>query len=153
SDSEQRSETLPYTPYQLQWMKENSTNRGRISLSTLFNRKKYRALTNAFFLKNTNSWSKTISSAYLTTNNLNNWKGWNCYVGIDTLSLEQNGDVKKSVMCKVSPPLGSWRRVDHLKKIENLDTIAWPNKPVLCPYSACTCSHDFKARKEKLIDA
>lgn len=149
SDSERQGEALPYTDAQLQWMRENSTHRGRISLHTIFNRKKYLALTNAFFLKKSNSWSKTISSSYLTTSNLNNWKGWNCYVGIDTLSLEQNGDVKKSVMCKVSPPLGSWRKVEHLKKVENLDTIVWPKTPVVCHYNSCTCTHDFKARKEK----
>jgi sulfatase maturation enzyme AslB (radical SAM superfamily) len=73
----------------------------------------------------------------------NNWKGWNCFVGIDTLYLEQNGDIRRDAMCYVRPPIGNWKR-------DNLDELSWPFEPVRCPFNSCFCTHDMKARKFKI---
>ncbi len=141
----------PYREEQLEWMKSNSIHANKLPWRTMFTGKRAKELNNQYFKRNTNETSGMISNSFLTTNNLNNWQGWNCYVGIDTLYLEQNGDIKRSVMCGVSPPLGSWRRVEHLKKVENLDSVQWPTTPVICPHKRCYCSHDFKARKETTL--
>jgi organic radical activating enzyme len=141
----------PYSTEQLEWMKMNSIHANKLPLRSIFTRKRAKELNNRFFKKNTQETSTVMSNSFLTTNNLNNWQGWSCYVGIDTLYLEQNGDIKRSVMCGVSEPLGSWRRVEHLKKIENLDSVVWPTTAVICPHKRCYCSHDFKARKETTL--
>lgn len=94
-----------------------------------------------------------VNNSFLSVNNLNNWKDWDCYVGIDSLFLEQNGDIRHSVMCRVKPPLGKWRHFKSLKGelgVENLDKIQWPEKPVVCPYTSCFCVNDYRTRKQKV---
>ena len=83
-----------------------------------------------------------VEPSMLSSHGFNNWKGWDCYVGIDTLHFEQNGDVRRDTMCRVAKPFGNW-------KTDNLESLAWPTQPIRCPFSACSCAHDFRARKEK----
>ena len=77
------------------------------------------------------------------SNKRNNWYGWDCYVGIDTLYLEQNGDIRRDAMCYVAPQLGNWKK-------GNLDNITWPYEPIKCKFLSCFCTHDMKARKIKI---
>jgi len=97
-----------------------------------------------FYEKNNILNYKTISSSELSANGLNNWRDWNCYVGIDTLYLKHNGDIRRDAMCKIEKPMGNWKQ-DDLKKLN------WPTQPVKCRFSNCFCSHDFRARKERMV--
>ena len=98
-----------------------------------------------------------VTSSFLSINDLNNWKNWECYVGIDSLFLEQNGDVRRAVMCRVeslktrSLEIGKWRTFKSPKKSwsENLEEIHWPVKPVICPYNICFCGADYRTRKTR----
>jgi hypothetical protein len=75
----------------------------------------------------------------------NNFFNWKCYAGIDTLYLENNGDIRVGAMCKPVPPLGNW-------KDDDVSTIKWPFEPVICKYLQCNCGHDLRARKFKNND-
>lgn len=75
----------------------------------------------------------------------NNFYNWKCYAGIDTLYLENNGDVRVGAMCRPVPPLGNWKKDD-------VSTIKWPFEPVICKYLQCICGHDLRARKFKTND-
>ncbi len=75
----------------------------------------------------------------------NNFYNWKCYAGIDTLYLENNGDVRVGAMCRPVPPLGNWKKDD-------VSTIKWPFEPVICKYLQCNCGHDLRARKFKIND-
>jgi len=75
----------------------------------------------------------------------NNFYNWKCYVGIDTLYLAGDGDIRVGAWCRPAPSLGNWKRDD-------LSTIQWPTAPVICKYLQCNCGHDFRARKFKNND-
>lgn len=75
----------------------------------------------------------------------NNFYNWKCYVGIDTLYLQNNGDIRVGAMCEPVPPLGNWKR-------DELSTVRWPFEPVICKYLNCNCQADFRARKFKNND-
>lgn len=81
-------------------------------------------------------------SPYVYSHNLNSWKDWDCYIGIDTLYLQQNGAIRTNAMCQPKAVLGNWKRPKG-----ELDNIQWPTNPIKCPYNSCYCAHDFLARK------
>ena len=141
---EEEHQKYPYSEDQLTYLSEN----------TEFNEcmnSNYDPGINFFDSKNQRQ-PYRVTSTLLSINNLNNWKGWDCYVGVDSLYLEQNGDVRRAVMCRVRPPMGKWRgfnRGRHQTWKESLEEIKWPTEPVLCPYTTCFCGADHKARKQK----
>ena len=71
----------------------------------------------------------------------NAWKGWKCYAGIESLSLDGEGNIKYS-MCGAEGILGNWRT--------NPNSIQWPNDPIICPYEICGCAADLIITKEKI---
>lgn len=73
----------------------------------------------------------------------NNFKGWNCYAGIDTLNLDIFGNII-AANCNTlnSSLLGNWRTDD-------IDKLVWPKTNVVCQDTGCVCVHDIRARKVK----
>lgn len=71
----------------------------------------------------------------------NNFYGWDCYGGIDTLSLDVWGNILTGY-CEtmMHSPIGNWRK-DDLKKLE------WRDKPTVCKNNSCVCVHDIRSRK------
>ena len=98
-----------------------------------------------FYNTNPDFAAEKASSGYLYANQMNSWKGWQCNVGIDTLYLEQNGDIRRDANCRTTPPIGYWRG-----GASRLEEVKWPSQPVICPRDQCYCSHDFAARKQRL---
>ena len=68
---------------------------------------------------------------------LNSWKGWQCYIGIDSIYVQHNGMVFRG-NCMQGESLG------HLGEIIN-----WPSKPLICPVDRCMCNADMVVRKIK----
>jgi MoaA/NifB/PqqE/SkfB family radical SAM enzyme len=69
----------------------------------------------------------------------NSWQGWHCMIGIDTLGIERNGNVRPDMGCRAGPSIGNWLHDD-------IDELVWPTEPVHCPKSQCFCVHDMHAR-------
>lgn len=69
----------------------------------------------------------------------NNWKNWACWIGIDTLTITNYGNIKIGSMCNPNLILGN---------IDNLD-FSIPKIPVRCNYSECGCLTDIYTKKVK----
>jgi MoaA/NifB/PqqE/SkfB family radical SAM enzyme len=80
-----------------------------------------------------------IDIVKLITNEENNWKGWACWIGIETISITRNGDVKIGIACNPHLKLGT---------IKNLN-FKIPMKPVKCMYDKCSCWADIQTTKIK----
>lgn len=78
-----------------------------------------------------------INTDDLKSNNLNIWKGWQCYIGIDSLYVQHEGTIYRA-NCMQGEPIG---------KIG--EKIKWPNETLICPLKYCTCNNDMVIRKIK----
>lgn len=72
-------------------------------------------------------------------NKLNNFKGWSCYAGIESLMINWDGEVHRAT-CRVGGSLGNI--YDGTFKI--------PADPIICTRDWCTCAADIPLTKEKL---
>lgn len=70
---------------------------------------------------------------------LNQYKGWTCNAGIDSLMINWDGDVHRAT-CRVGGSLGN---------IYN-GTFTIPTKPIICDRNYCTCAADIPILKQKL---
>lgn len=127
-----------YTPEQIDFLNNNS------NLSPVNRKKELKWLNEVTFWRN----SKTREIIKRPGNSIksfreNNFYDWKCYVGIDTLHLGGDGDIRVGAGCRPVPNLGNWKQSS---------TIRWPSGPVICKYLHCNCGHDFRARKFKNND-
>ena len=80
----------------------------------------------------------TVSPQELISNGENNWKGWNCNVGIEQIVIDQDGSIYNG-WCQVGGKLGNIYEPE-------LDL---PFKPVICNKSYCHCNLDVMCTKER----
>lgn len=80
-----------------------------------------------------------VNITNLILNNDNNWNGWACWIGIDTINITRNGNIKIGSQCNPDLVIGN---------IYNLDFI-FPLVPVICKYNTCGCYADIHTRKVK----
>lgn len=73
----------------------------------------------------------------LKTKKLNSWKGWNCYIGIDSIWIQHTGEVFRGC-CMQGPLIG---------KIGQ--KLNFPTEPIVCPLQWCTVNTDMVIRKSK----
>ena len=73
----------------------------------------------------------------LQAKNLNSWKGWDCYVGIDALYVQHNGTVFR----------GDCLAGNEIGKLGS--KIDWPSEPLTCPLRWCHCNAVMPVRKYK----
>lgn len=73
----------------------------------------------------------------LKSKNLNSWKGWQCYIGIDSIYIQHTGEVFR----------GNCMQGELIGKIG--EKLNWPTEPILCPLKWCTCNNDMIVRKAK----
>lgn len=91
--------------------------------------KNIRIYTDDFFVeKNTDE---------LQAKNLNSWKGWSCYIGIDSLYVQHNGTVYRGD-CLAGNAIGELGK-----------QINWPDDPIVCPFKWCSCNTVIPVRKYK----
>jgi len=76
-----------------------------------------------------------INTSELVAKNLNSWKDWYCYIGIDTLYVQHDGTIFR----------GSCMQGNIIGKIGK--KINWPNSPLKCPIKTCVCNSDMITRK------
>lgn len=67
----------------------------------------------------------------------NNWKGWDCWAGLEQIVVDFDGTVLVG-WCRVGGALGN---------IKNPDKIKWPNKPIRCNKGFCHCNFDIMCKK------
>ena len=126
----------PYTNEQLSYMKNQNEVVKDIICDENFIRNNYRG--NMIF-SNANE-SKLVRANDLVLNGENNWTGWNCWAGLDSIKIDYFGNIHRS-WCKIEPPFGN---------IHKLNEIKWPHTPVLCNVAACRCNVDICTRKENI---
>ena len=73
----------------------------------------------------------------LQARNLNSWKGWLCYVGVDSLYIQHNGTVFRGY-CFAGNIIGELGK-----------EIKWPEEPIICPFTWCNCNAVMPVRKVK----
>lgn len=82
----------------------------------------------------------------LINSDRNNWRGWKCNIGIDTLYINPKGDVKIAAQCFIDEGcLFNWMG-------DSINNWKFPTKSKICVYDSCHCTHDIRARKEKNVD-
>jgi organic radical activating enzyme len=69
----------------------------------------------------------------------NSWKGWACFIGIDTITINRYGDIKIGSGCNPDLVLGN---------LDNLN-FEFPFIPVKCRYDLCGCVTDICTTKIK----
>jgi hypothetical protein len=130
-----------YTPDQWHWFKENPTFGCHIP----FDKANFKYTTHKELVwrnSRTGEISEPVHGEALVTSQQNCWKDWHCYIGIDSLSFESNGEIRCDSMCRVVPAFGNWRKMHP-------NFVKWPVNPVLCTKNRCHCPGDFWARKSK----
>ena len=83
-------------------------------------------------------------SVYLHANDViklhkNNFKGWKCNAGIESLMINWDGDVHRAT-CRVGGSLGNIYT----------GTFTIPTEHIICTRNSCTCAADIPLSKEKL---
>ena len=76
----------------------------------------------------------------LIIDDTNHWKGWDCYIGLDSIFIMKNGYVKAGSDCNPDYYLGNYFEKGPMK---------WPTKPITCAYDSCYCGADMATRKFK----
>ena len=70
----------------------------------------------------------------------NTWKGWDCYIGIETLVVGMDGRVTSGSSCNHDCDLGN---------IHDPKNIEFPTKPTTCKWTWCSCLADIEVTKIK----
>ena len=78
-----------------------------------------------------------LNTDELKANGLNTWQGWQCYIGIDSLYIQHNGEVYRG-NCLLGDKLGDIG-----------SEINWPTQPFVCTATSCGCNADMIVRKTK----
>lgn len=86
--------------------------------------------------------SNQMDEYYLMSNGLNTWKDWHCYIGIDTLSISSEGNIRASSGCDRKNIICNW--ID-----DGVENINWPSQPIICRWDFCSCGNDISAKKVK----
>lgn len=81
--------------------------------------------------------TKQYSAAQIITNKLNVFKGFNCFIGLETLIIDYRGYVFRG-KCNVGGPLG------HITK----RPLTIPTTPIVCNRNHCHCNFDLTVTKE-----
>jgi len=71
--------------------------------------------------------------------NLNQFKGWSCNAGIESLMINWDGEVHRAT-CRVGGSLGNIYD----------GSFEPPEKPIICTRNFCTCAADIPLTKELL---
>lgn len=75
---------------------------------------------------------------HLILNNMTQWQGWKCAIGVEKLSFAVDGRITRGTACDVGDTLGDWRTgvINEL-----------PNEWAICPKAACFCGSDISVSK------
>jgi organic radical activating enzyme len=104
--------------------------------------------TNNNFISRTMKWKSSTTNEEILVKNVNqlivdktnHWRDWNCYIGLDSLFIRSNGDIKVGSDCNPDYIIGNYTKPSE---------ISWPTKPIRCAYYSCFCGADMATRKLK----
>lgn len=68
---------------------------------------------------------------------LNNWKGWECNIGLEQIIVDMDGSIWGG-WCKVGKAFGNIKDMD----------IRFPTKPTICTKNMCHCNFDIMCEKK-----
>jgi len=84
----------------------------------------------------------TIEPIAELLNQTNKWKGWRCYIGLECLKVNWQGNIyRASCREKDSDKLGNI----------NIGNYTFPNEPMICDKEFCFCVTDIRATKERVM--
>jgi MoaA/NifB/PqqE/SkfB family radical SAM enzyme len=116
-----------YSKEQNDWMEENKKiNQFKNKNILIFNDKTIKT-------------SDDFSFNDLINNDMTNFYGYKCDVGLKTLSIDWNGNIFLS-SCGINGSIGN---------INNVKDIKWPSSPVICNKKKCYCTTDVYISKKK----
>jgi MoaA/NifB/PqqE/SkfB family radical SAM enzyme len=81
-----------------------------------------------------------LSPQDIINQRLDNFQGWECDIGLESLLVKYDGFIKKA-NCPSSEFIG---------RIQELESIKWPTNSVICPQNYCHCTTDVYVSKRKL---
>ena len=113
-----------------------------------YNIRQLTSTTDLKFVSRTMKWRDSKTNNEIIVNDVNqlivdktnHWRDWNCYIGLDSLYIRPNGDIKVGSDCNPDYIIGNYLKSDDIR---------WPQKPIRCNYDACFCGADMATRKIK----
>jgi MoaA/NifB/PqqE/SkfB family radical SAM enzyme len=127
-------ERFPYTPEQLSIIDRQFEDYGKHIKHT----KEYKLYRGSMDMIDTVNDLKQNSSAHrFIADNKNNWKGWDCWAGVEQIIVDFNGTVWRG-WCRVGGSFGT---------IHEPHMCDFPTDPVRCNKSYCHCNFDIMCKK------
>jgi hypothetical protein len=82
------------------------------------------------------------SVSLLSRSRQNNFKGWSCDIGINSLWVGGDGKISK----------GGCHNYDqrYIGSIDKLNEVQWPTESTICPFELCYCDLDTIISKRKI---
>ena len=84
-----------------------------------------------------NGLSENSSAHRFINDKTNNWKGWDCWAGIEQIVVDFDGSIMRG-WCRVGGSFGNIKRPE---------SIQWPTRAVRCNKSMCHCNFDIMTKK------
>ena len=76
------------------------------------------------------------STPEILARNLNNWKGWHCYAGLENLVIDMEGNIRRA-----------WCQSPNIFIGNILTGVSFPDSPVVCAITNCHCGFDMMCTK------
>jgi len=115
---------MRYNPDDLNWIKEQDAT---VKENTVI------------FLKEEPDMPKLRHANDIIKLHLNQYKGWTCYAGVESLMINWDGEVHRAT-CRVGGSLGNIYQ----------GTFQVPDQPIICDRNFCTCAADIPLTKFKI---
>ena len=141
SDISDRHVGNDYTSEQLQWLNEHKQVQHCTSPQYVNNPKWKKFDTDASFWYNDGS-IKSDDPNELVTNGENDFRGWSCNIGIESLCIHYNGWVGKAT-CGVG---------QNMFHIDDHANHALPERAEICTQKSCMCGTDIRISKVPVMD-
>lgn len=87
--------------------------------------------------------TKTVSLNWILGNNLNRFKDWVCNVGVDTLFIDKDGDIRGAC----GQPLYGMSQSFNLYDADFKNLFTPDIKPIVCNNEQCVCQPEINTRK------
>jgi len=100
--------------------------------------KKFKLYRGSMLMKDTVNNIKEAKAVHLfIADNTNNWKGWDCWAGVENIAVDFDGSVWRG-WCRVGGKMGFIQYPEHLQ---------FPDSPVRCNKNYCHCNFDIMSKK------
>jgi len=132
------SEGRDYTPEQIQIIDNLPYVSAKKKNSPGANRAKEIKGAEAFYDDGTHELD--LKAQALINSGNTDFSGWECDIGLESLFVHFDGRIHLG-NCVTAPKIG---------RIQDIDNIAWPTKPIICRQNYCNCSTDVYISKRKI---